>query len=587
MEGNNVKSFENLCRIFEMRIKLDKEKNINTPNEVLENYEKYAKKIDNIYNEEFEKELRPLISPAQDIDKEKDRLEKLISIVTKRLDKRNDLEERYHSTTGEYILSLQTIVSDKELEDKKKRLDNITRYIDNNNEINSIKESIEELNHLLEEEEKKKEEYNEKNKIMEDDLYSEFTRIIKEDVSFENIDEDNIDEELASTIPLAKEYKETLDVTKDSINSLIENGIDDDYNSYIEEANKSYYLVKNKELLLKIYKLVLNIKTDFNEIFDKRDNLNNLLEERRSLVKNLNITDLNALSKFEDILFEQLKTINNEKEVLDNIANYNSRIEFKKSRLEQLEEDNEDAEILSILKEFNLVETYDNQEFTEETKIELPEEKIEVEEINPYRIKEVVDAPYTLNLGLARLKGETVREKVNKKLNPPIEKVSPLPEKEVPLWEVKPIEENTKNNDPVVPTWNAINPVEEQPNNITDKENITESLDNNTVSSIEINTVPLWEPQIPNIENNNLNSNEFPNIMVNESNVLNELPDIISTDNNNINVNEFPNMMTNENNNVNVNEKTDNDDMPTAFWVPLSEEKLENGTMPDLDLTNN
>ena len=26
MEGNNVRSFENLCKIFEMRIKLDREK---------------------------------------------------------------------------------------------------------------------------------------------------------------------------------------------------------------------------------------------------------------------------------------------------------------------------------------------------------------------------------------------------------------------------------------------------------------------------------------------------------------------------------------------------------------------------------
>ena len=50
MEGNNVRSFENLCKIFEMRIKLDREKKVKTPSDVLINYEKYAKKIDNIYN---------------------------------------------------------------------------------------------------------------------------------------------------------------------------------------------------------------------------------------------------------------------------------------------------------------------------------------------------------------------------------------------------------------------------------------------------------------------------------------------------------------------------------------------------------
>ena len=43
MEGNSIKSFENLCKIFEMRIKLDKEKHNKTPNDVIENYEKYSK----------------------------------------------------------------------------------------------------------------------------------------------------------------------------------------------------------------------------------------------------------------------------------------------------------------------------------------------------------------------------------------------------------------------------------------------------------------------------------------------------------------------------------------------------------------
>ena len=28
MEGNNVRTFENLCKIFEMRIKLDREKKV-------------------------------------------------------------------------------------------------------------------------------------------------------------------------------------------------------------------------------------------------------------------------------------------------------------------------------------------------------------------------------------------------------------------------------------------------------------------------------------------------------------------------------------------------------------------------------
>ena len=55
MEGNSIKSLEGLCKIFEMRIKLDKEKGIRTSSEVIDTYEKYSKKIDSEYNKEFEK----------------------------------------------------------------------------------------------------------------------------------------------------------------------------------------------------------------------------------------------------------------------------------------------------------------------------------------------------------------------------------------------------------------------------------------------------------------------------------------------------------------------------------------------------
>ena len=38
MEGNSIKTFENLCKIFEMRIKLDNVKGEKTSPEVSENY---------------------------------------------------------------------------------------------------------------------------------------------------------------------------------------------------------------------------------------------------------------------------------------------------------------------------------------------------------------------------------------------------------------------------------------------------------------------------------------------------------------------------------------------------------------------
>ena len=74
-------------------------------------------------------------------------------------------------------------------------------------------------------EEEKKEDYKGKNQIMEDDLYSEFMKVIKEDNAYNNITEDNIDEELNNIKSLVKESKETLDVTRDSVKNLITSAV--------------------------------------------------------------------------------------------------------------------------------------------------------------------------------------------------------------------------------------------------------------------------------------------------------------------------------------------------------------------------
>ena len=156
MEGNSIKSLEGLCKIFEMRIKLDKEKGIRTSSEVIDTYEKYSKKIDSEYNKEFEKEIRNLISPEVTLEKEETRLKRLIKLLEDRLEKRNALEDRFYRTTGNYIDSFQLIVSEDELEDKKRRLDLISKYLTTKNEIDEINEGTSKLKKSLNELEKEK-----------------------------------------------------------------------------------------------------------------------------------------------------------------------------------------------------------------------------------------------------------------------------------------------------------------------------------------------------------------------------------------------------------------------------------------------
>ena len=276
------------------------------------------------------------------------------------------------------------------------------------------------------------------------------------------------------------------------------------YEAYIEEASKNYSLWKEREIILKIYKLVINFEDDFKDILTKRETINNLFEER----KTINIGS-DILLPFENVVIEQDKILNNEKEILNNIANYTSRINFKEERLRELEEVTKEPEILAILSEYNLVDKY-NEEKSEENNLSIDlfdtpteEQKIEVTEHNPYEVTSVEDYPPTLNIGLAKLKGSSVRDKVNKKLNnetvitPVIEEKSELPDNNM----------DTNIIEPIMP---IVTPEENNQGaeDINDSINPFPNLENDTN---EDNNNSFW---IPVSDSTNEENNQFPNINI-------------------------------------------------------------------------
>lgn len=593
MEGNSLNSYLNLCKIFDMRIKLDKEKNVKTSIEVFDNYEKYCRKIDNIYNSEFQKELKPLISPASTLEKEKDRLRRLIKLLDERLEKRNELEDRYYETTGKQIYGLQMIVSEEELQDKKDRLSVVSKYLDTKEEIDNVTESISKLKTSLKEEEGKKEEYESKNKIMEDELYSSFMSIINKDEYYKSIHDAEITIELDKIRSNVTETKETLDITRESIGSLVGNGMDDDYTSYIEEAEKSYYNFKNKEIILSIYKLVVDFENDFKLICGKREKISDLLLEKKELSDSLIINVDNELEAFESILLLQNGILEAEREIIDNIANYTSRINFKEERLEELNEVNKSVEVLAILREYGLIDTYDsdnlvNDEFVdmssenvekneniissmsvnsiplfENSSFDLPIEEVSVENnipvieevYDPYRIVEIIDYPKTLNVGLAKLKGESVREKVNKKLNPVIEETKVENEKnELP----------SEKDDTFID--NIINQVEET---VEDKVEFTSISEEKKEDIIE---TPVWTLPTDldvNSENSDENVSSLP--------VWDSISPVFEESKQGEDVKEIDSIDI-------VSKPDENSD--NLFWIPVSESKLESSSFPSLNLPN-
>lgn len=572
MEGNSITSFENLCKIFEMRIKLDKKKGVKTSLDVLSNFEKYSKKIDAIYNSEFQKELKSLISPAVTLEKEEERLKKLIKLLEERLDRRVELEDRFYNSTGKYITGLQVIVSESELAEKKSRLSIISNYLETSREIDNVTESLNKLKTSLEEENAKKKEYEEKNKMMEDELYSSFIKIIKEDDYYRNIEDDEIDTKLDEIRGKVSETKETLDITRESVGSLINSGLKEDYTSYVEEAEKNYYNYKNKEIILKIYKLVIDFEDDFKLICSKREKINELIEEKKDLKDDLTIGIDDELLSFEKVLLIQIKTLDEETEILENIANYTSRIKFKEERLEELNEINSSSETLPILREYGLVDTYDSVNVEENLSQEDESSEIVVPSTydnmnivqkvyNPYRIVEVKDYPKSLNIGLAKLKGESVREKVNKKLNPKeneaVQSFNEMTgnEKDTNIF----INNNSNNN-------SSLN------NCDMDMVSSNRELDDNLTYKKVENDAPIWTiPTEVEPKSIDLNKQSPDSLPVWESvkpthvapEVMDKKEDI---------------------NNINIEPASNESDM---FWIPVSDDKMKTQEFPTLNSPTN
>ena len=513
---------------------------------------------DDTVKERLKKEIRNLISHEVTLEKEETRLKRLIKLLEERLDKRRELEEHFYNSTGKYIDGFQLVVSEDELEEKKTRLDTITKYLTTKSEIDELTTSISKLKNSLIELEKEKEEYTEKNKVMEDNIYSSLMTSIKNDEYFTKINEDNYNIELSTVEDKVRENEETLEVTLDSVKSLMNSGTDDDYTSYIEDAEKNYYIWKNREIILKIYELVIAYEEDFDRIIAKRNKLEDLIEENNHLKNKLHTEDNNELLDFENLLLEQKDTLNSEKEVLENIVNYTSRIKFKEERLEELEEINNSYEILTILREYGIIDTYDTEEENEEIPEEVSEEMLEEDapkeevledivndSIDPYRIKEVIDYPKTLNIGLAKLKGESVRETVNRKLNPK-PKINLFDELTKDMKPEEKVEETPSTNESV----------KEEPKQPV-KEDIVPETNN-------ITPEPIWSMPTEEIEPVKEPKEEKPVWTIPAVEQAKEEP-----------------IKDEEINKINL-ENTNN-----MFWIPVSDSKLETKDFPNINIPIN
>lgn len=492
---------QRLYDILKMNIKLARANNelsTITP-ETYKSFEEATRNIDEYNQQEYEKELSQLFNTTITLIEEKDRLEKLVELISKRIEERNKLLSEYEEITSKTLGGLSSSSEELELDTYKQRLANIKEYLENKKNIENIELELEHLNKELADSQEQKLKDEEKNYDLEDAIFIKFKNILLgSEENADIIDAIDVDFEIEKLVPKIDENRKTLDIFEKAFCNLAKSGISDEkeveYSTYVSDAKEAYYQLKEKEILLKLYKLICNTENEYSKLYNKREEIEKLLSYRMDLRRELNITKADLLVDFYKIIDEQESQIRLEKINIERISKTIDKIEFKEKKLESYKESNQKSGILAILQEYGIIETHDDVQETdaiiepvvEEVKEEPPQvsfgdfRPIEVEESKsseeevmyvPNAIKNVQDVPENINVSFVRNKANTVMRRVGKALGidvPKIEiaKVSKNLNKEDTLDATS---TQNKQEEPNVVTKPIVNPVSVEeiiPNNI-------------------------------------------------------------------------------------------------------------------------
>lgn len=358
--GNKIK--ENKYKILRMSLLLGNDEN---KEETINNFEDASRDIDAMNDEVYLKELESKFYDTLTLEEEEKKLSALVDYIEGRVSQREALISDFANVTGFELTNLPLIKYYDRLDEYKDRLMYIREYLDNVKKIDILNNEISELEGRLENTYASKEKAEKRNESDEKVLLDKFNNIIDRYSDFKNVTIDNIDNVLFEVGNQVSESKKSLDIFNKSFSTLESAGISSEeeaeYASYVESAKDSYYKNKEQEYLLSIYRLLITNETEYSKIIFKRDAINNILCERSDLRKELNIKDVDCLSDIYDLLDRQYKNIKSQKEDIDSIEVLSKEINTKRDTVKELELDNQKVEILSLLKEFCIIDTYDDE----------------------------------------------------------------------------------------------------------------------------------------------------------------------------------------------------------------------------------
>jgi len=504
----------------------------------LSKFKDAALNIDKLLSEEYDEKLENMFYDTSTLEDEERRLKDLVAFINERIESRKNLLEDYRNVTSKELTDLEYIDKSGDLDLYKERLEIIKEYLDSSKLIEVNEEDLIKLKELLVKEYDLKASNEIRNEKIEEELYNSFVNVLYEMDLYSSLDLDNVDGEIEKLQKEIEETKEQMDTFVTAFNNLKLSGISGDleleYASYVENSRKNYYYVKEKEVILNLYKLIEIREKEYSDLYNKREEVKDLLQERTLLRTELNIKEQDYLVKVSNLIFEQKQEIENEKENIDNINVLTERIKLKESRIDNLKKIIKKPEILTILKEYSLIDTYDHEDIIEENEVEdetleenesvednsinllnelllddeasdneeLEVEIIEEKEILPNQIVESLMVP-SMNFGLSRLKSISVMKRVADMLgiNAKKEEVKEEVIEVSPIEEVSEVEEE-KDDALEVPQEELFwTPVEFQ--------DMKEETEEETVSQ-EPNIPELFIPNVPMFEDVEEKNEEEP-----------------------------------------------------------------------------
>ena len=380
-QGINTDILEKKFKILRTSIMLG---NIQDREETFNTYEKSAREVDELRNRAYEELLASKMYTTTTLEEEAERLDDLINFIQNRIDERNEFTDDYIKITANFLDDLPKIDKEEDIDEYRIRLANIREYLDNSREIEYTTEKLKRLRDQLQEKYENKASNEIINSKLEDELIDEFNKIITKNEYYANLNYMDIDSELIKLESNLKEKLEIMNTFVSSYEALKNAGISgaerEEYLSYVSDARHDYYNELEKKYILNVYKLVLDKQSNYDLLYQKREDINNLLNKRLDDRRELEITDRDELEYFTKICNEQFSIIKSQKINIENIDKLILEITDSENRLEELDKANNRDEIIKLLDEFSV----DRQELE---KIELPIE----EDVHDDVIKENMD----------------------------------------------------------------------------------------------------------------------------------------------------------------------------------------------------